>query len=121
MASLNFSCVLLLCMIAIVPIAQATITCTQISNNVMPCVTYLMSMAKGLETSTAWPRPHLIAKPLATVLKPQLVKFLDSTLLWLLTSQKIVESIVLTRSAPPPTVQSKPSISFKLLHINFLT
>ncbi|XP_050241934.1 non-specific lipid-transfer protein 1-like [Quercus robur] len=43
MASLNFSCVLFLCMIAIVPIAQATITCTQISNNVMPCVTYLRS------------------------------------------------------------------------------
>uniref|UniRef100_A0A7N2M451 Non-specific lipid-transfer protein n=1 Tax=Quercus lobata TaxID=97700 RepID=A0A7N2M451_QUELO len=41
MASLNFACVLFLCMIAIVPIAQATITCTQVSNNVLQCVTYL--------------------------------------------------------------------------------
>ncbi|KAK9986290.1 hypothetical protein SO802_031241 [Lithocarpus litseifolius] len=43
MASLNFSCVIFLCMIAIVPIAQATITCTQISNNVLPCIAYLRS------------------------------------------------------------------------------
>ncbi|KAK7855828.1 non-specific lipid-transfer protein [Quercus suber] len=43
MASLNFACVLFLCMIAIVPIAQATITCTQVSNGVLPCVTYLRS------------------------------------------------------------------------------
>ncbi|XP_030927001.1 non-specific lipid-transfer protein 1-like [Quercus lobata] len=41
MASLNFACVLFLCMIAIVPIAQASITCAQVSNNVLQCVTYL--------------------------------------------------------------------------------
>ncbi|KAK9986292.1 hypothetical protein SO802_031243 [Lithocarpus litseifolius] len=66
---------------------------------------HLKTVAKGLETSSAWPRPHLIAKPLATVLKPQLVEFLESILLQLLTSQKIVESRVLSRSALPPTVQ----------------
>ncbi|KAK9986291.1 hypothetical protein SO802_031242 [Lithocarpus litseifolius] len=44
MANLKLACVLFLCMIVVAaPIAQATITCTQVSKSLTPCLTYLKS------------------------------------------------------------------------------
>ena len=62
--------------------------------------------AMGLSPLTMLLRPQLTARPLVSVWKQLPVASLDLVLLMLLLSLASVESMFLTRSAPPPTAKS---------------